>query len=273
MAPTIRHTFQGDAKTNRGVTSMPSARETGRKQRDPGFHRGPCHVPEKTGTRFAPCGAPTIFQQFGSNDVFIDGNSNRWIGATNSVQNVALYGGTRNDTFAVEQMKSGAALSIYGGDGNDSCAIGSADMQANLTSASAFTFDGQVGSDTFIINNSGNGNAWTYRMQGTSVADSTPTISPTYSWTSGTTSIERVRVNAGAGADVCVDDGIGDGFDRVGFLRLRPAGGDALDGECLVIDRGGNVLAGGEPAQRPLHPPHVLVDGLAGPAQPDHLFL
>jgi hypothetical protein len=109
-----------------------------------------------------------LFTQFGLNDVFIDGGGNHWMGATTTVENIAMYGGAGANSFEVQQFKSGAALSIFGG-GTSNCRIGDGNLAANITNITAFTFDGQNGNATFVIDNGNVNNAWNYRINDPSI--------------------------------------------------------------------------------------------------------
>jgi hypothetical protein len=71
-------------------------------------------------------------------------------------------------------------------------------MQANLTSASAFTFDGQADSDRFTIANGATSLAWSYTVASGAIQAS---IVGVYSWISTLLNIESQYVFAGSSAD------------------------------------------------------------------------
>jgi hypothetical protein len=169
-------------------------------------------------------GTYRAFSQFGSNDLFIDGSGNRWTNANTTVENVALYGGGGPDTFAVEQLKSGAALRLYGGGNNDTCTIGNGDMSANLTNASAFSFDGQSGSDRFTIANGVTNTAWTYRVQSSYIESSN---AGGYFWHSDLAGIESQFIFSGSSTDTFFVDAVAPGV----YTELR--GGSSL--KALVM--------------------------------------
>jgi hypothetical protein len=166
-----------------------------------------------------------VFQQFGLNDVFISTISAgaAWIGATTSVQNVAMYGGAGNDFFRVDQYKAGSALSIYGGGGFDTCTIGGGNLAANITNIAAFTFDGQNGNATFVVDNSDTTNAWNYRINDPSLS-----ASQSGGYFVGLTAknIKTQKVLAGYAGDVFDVDAVEAGVDTelrsvVGLKLLR----------------------------------------------------
>jgi RTX calcium-binding nonapeptide repeat (4 copies) len=161
---------------------------------------------------------------FDSTNGYIGGAGNGWISVSPGVENITAFGSPGNDTFAVEQFITGAALAIHGGAGDDSCTIGNGDMAVNLTNAAAFTFDGGDGSDRFTIANGLTTAAWSYVVrEGSVVAD----ISGVYSWTSQTQNIESQQLFAGSAADffvlIAIDAGLltechgGDGYDTIGL--------------------------------------------------------
>lgn len=71
----------------------------------------------------------------------------------NTVENTTITGGSGDDTFRLNQYSAGTAVHINAGDGNDVLHYGNDNFPANLTNMSAFTFDGQGGSDTFNADN------------------------------------------------------------------------------------------------------------------------
>jgi hypothetical protein len=140
-----------------------------------------------------------LFTQFGGSQLFIDGGGNHWIEATNPVENVEVYGSGENDSFAVEQIASGASVKLFGQGGDDTCTIGNGDMSANLTNAAAFTFNGQSGSDRFTISNGVSNSFWTYTIQNGSIVAAKPFAA--YSWTSTLAGIESQYIFAGSSQD------------------------------------------------------------------------
>jgi len=141
----------------------------------------------------------------GGSTAYLGSNGPRWIAIAAGVETIQVHGGAQNDSFAVEKYAQGGSLSLFGGGGNDTCTIGNGDLSADLTSASAFTFDGQTGtSDTFVISNIATTTSWDYRLStGSAIAQR---VSTAYSWTTGLQGVEKQIVNAGSARDSFVLD-------------------------------------------------------------------
>jgi hypothetical protein len=114
-----------------------------------------------------------------------------------AVENITISGGSGDDTFAINQLSSGAAVLVNGGEGSDVVNLGNGNMQLNLTNAAAFTVDGQGGADTLNINNASNAGAWTYTRNTSTLVSATSG----YSWTTGTLNLEQANIDAGPAND------------------------------------------------------------------------
>lgn len=162
--------------------------------------------------------------EFDSTSEYIDGAGSGWISVSPTVEDMTTIGSPGDDTFAVEQFISGAALAIFSGAGDDRCTIGNGDMSLNLTNAAAFTFDGGDDSDRFTIANGATDDAWSYVVRdGSVVAD----ISGVYSWTSMTLNIESQYLFAGSADDFFVMFAVANG------VLTECHGGGGYDGMGL----------------------------------------
>lgn len=131
-----------------------------------------------------------------------------------AVENITLSGGSGDDTFAINQLSSGAAVLVNGGEGSDVVHLGNGNMQLNLTNAAAFTVDGQGGADTLNINNASNAAGWNYTRNTASLVSATSG----YSWTTGTFNLEQANISAGPANDNVNIDSLaaGTGLNVVG---------------------------------------------------------
>lgn len=141
----------------------------------------------------------------GSAAAYLGSNGPRWVAINTDVENVQVFGGAANDTFAVEKYSQSGAVRLFGRGGDDICTIGNGDLSANLTSASFFQFDGQTGvNDTFVISNVATTTSWDYRF--TTGSAISQRVSTGYSWTAGVIGVEKQIVNAGSTRDSFVLD-------------------------------------------------------------------
>ena len=163
--------------------------------------------------------------------LYVGGVGDRAIIASGTVEQINVFGGGGNDSFAVEQMNQGGALSLLGGAGDDTCTIGNGNMQATLTSASSFTFNGGDGSDRFTIANGVTNVAWTYRLQNGSLQSS----QGGYSWFTQLQDIESQYVFAGSAGDIFYVASVPDGV----YTELN--GNAGLDGLDIVNTVTGTV--------------------------------
>lgn len=128
-----------------------------------------------------------------------------------TIENVTLLGGSGDETFNINQFSTGANLRINGGDGNDHLHMGNGNLQANLTNAASFNYDGQGGYDTFSIDNALNTRSWTYTSNAASIISQSLSPAPSYSWTAGIAGLEVVNINAGSNADVLALNAVPEG--------------------------------------------------------------
>src|SRR5262249_48550636 len=87
----------------------------------------------------------TVSNPFGASTQDFTVTGDAFVGTGTDLEGINIAGSLGADTFNVNQYKSGSALAISAGDGNDTLNIGSGNIAANVTSISAFTFDGQGG--------------------------------------------------------------------------------------------------------------------------------
>ena len=142
----------------------------------------------------------TISNPFGASTQDFSVTGGALIGAASDVEGINIYGSSGDDTFNLNQYKAGSALGIAGGDGNDSVNVGNGNLATNITSIAAFTFDGQVGFDSFNLDNSADTNGWFYANSTNSIQ--AQRITPTaYVVTLGQANTESMTFNAGPSSD------------------------------------------------------------------------
>lgn len=138
---------------------------------------------------------------FGIGTASIHGVGPASIGSANDVETTTVLAGSADDTFTVDSFKSGTALYISAGDGNDSLDFGADNLPANITSATALSFDGQDGFDTFNFENTLNPDAFQYTNTNATVQVSRSFPFASYNLTVGQSGVEAMNVLAGANAD------------------------------------------------------------------------
>jgi hypothetical protein len=124
-----------------------------------------------------------------------------YIGTSNDVQNITIQGSQGDDTFNLHSWRNGSALAVYGNGGDDTFNMvpTSRNLSANLTSMSAFNYDGGTGNDTFNLFNDNNGSAWSYTRTDTGLQGHI--TAGGYSVNFPQQNVETLMVSAGPQAD------------------------------------------------------------------------
>ncbi|HEY7115108.1 MAG TPA: hypothetical protein VH475_00895, partial [Tepidisphaeraceae bacterium] len=99
----------------------------------------------------------TVSNPFGATTQDFSLTGSALMGALNDVESIGLYASAGDDTFNVNTYKAGNGFALYAGAGDDTLNFGNNSLVNNVTSISAFTFDGEAGSDTFNVLSSGDG--------------------------------------------------------------------------------------------------------------------